>query len=192
MTQINFSWKLFEFHLKFLIIYQKKVMTEEEDIHYDLGEIKFMDPPEGLKAQEIFHVEKSENRNRVYYEVLYSEANPEVPVDLRVYWIEGEHNNKIVGINWIEKKLSYGICDLKKTENKITFKMASMKHLLIEVFYKDGKFVAVTTLNGTPSILKLVYVSVTTIILIKPVIHYVRASGSVLETGEPINEKFLP
>ena len=147
--------------------------------------------PKGLQFQELFRIEKSEKKNNVRYYVLFKPEEPEKPVDIKVLWYRAAEGYFYRELNWIEQKFAYGVKIESQTESSISFYVTSLNYVHITAQYENGKYIAKTILKGNPCFLSYVYVDVTTVILIKPVIHSVTAKG-ITESGDEIEEVFIP
>ncbi|MCL3782601.1 DUF4833 domain-containing protein [Prolixibacteraceae bacterium JC049] len=72
----------------------------------------------------LFHIERNLNKNIVVYEANFdSQGNLDKKHPIKVYWILKEKNNKQESLNYMERKMAYGIkCTPKKEENN-TYKV---------------------------------------------------------------------
>ena len=97
-----------------------------------------------------------------------------------------ETDGHIEDINWIEKKMCYGMIISKKEDDEIIFALKALPEMPIRVKWDKDKFIAVTSVEGRDVIVESVFTTVTTVILIKPTIHSVVLRGKDAETMEDV------
>ena len=149
-------------------------------------------PPKN--GQSLFFIQRSSNSNTIVYEGNLTESgalNPEHPVD--VFWIRYDEEGQRQGLNFIQRKLAYGIA-FEPTESADTFdvNLVSYKKRKIKVVKKpDGNVEAHMEINGELAKFNSVFVEIEKDFFI-PDISFIEIFGEDLETGEPIYERFVP
>jgi hypothetical protein len=144
----------------------------------------------------LFHVERSTNKNKVYYE---AKQNKDGALDAKTpvyaYWIMWEKDSTgktREELNGVEKKMAYGF----KLEPGIgaqhkTMKLVSCPKRPIDVYVHNGKAVAEMTINGKQAILIKMFISSKETILL-PKVKYLELFGKDVATGAPCYEKIIP
>ena len=146
----------------------------------------------GEKANHLFFIERSKNKNLVQYDIRLTE-NSTLP-DLRpvnVYWIleNGRHEE----LNPIEREYAYGIVRQEKLdENKFKVILAGLKALEIIVERLNDSFKAMVSINGRESILEKIYIKSEEKSTGLPRVLYIDLFGRTKETGLPIKERIAP
>src|SRR4030067_1414860 len=137
----------------------------------------------GEKANHLFFIERSKNKNLVQYDIRLTE-NSTLP-DLRpvnVYWIleNGRHEE----LNPIEREYAYGIVRQEKLdENKFKVILAGLKALEIIVERLNDSFKAMVSINGRESILEKIYIKSEAKSTGLPRVLYIDLFGRTKETG---------
>ena len=146
----------------------------------------------GDKADHLFFIERSKNRNLVQYDVRLTE-NRELP-DARpvnAYWIleSGRHE----GLNSIETNYAYGVVRQEKLDkDKFKIILAAFKGWEIIVEKINDSFMAVTSINGKDSILQKIYIRSEETGVAFPRVLYVDLFGKIKKTGIPVKERLVP
>ena len=146
----------------------------------------------GDKANHLFFIERSKNKNLVQYDVRLTE-NRNLP-DLRpvnAYWIL--ENGKHEELNSVEKDYAYGIARQQKLDkDKFKIILAAFKGLEIIVERMNDSFKALVPINGKESILQKIYIKSEETGALFPRIIYVDLFGRIKGTGLAIKERFIP
>ena len=140
----------------------------------------------GKKTQEIFRTTKSENANKVVYEAVLDEADPNKILDIHAYWIRDASDGHIEELGFIDRTLAYGPKIDKKQDNEITFHVVSLPKYKIRVVNANGVWRGIVDMNGVPAYIKTIYIDVTTVILIKPTIHSITVTGEAVDDGREV------
>ena len=146
----------------------------------------------GEKANHLFFIERSKNKNLVQYDIRLTE-NSTLP-DLRpvnVYWIleNGRHEE----LNPIEREYAYGIVRQEKLdENKFKVILAGLKGVEIIVERMNDSFKAMVSINGRESILEKIYIKSEEKSTGLPRVLYIDLFGRTKETGLAIKERIAP
>jgi Domain of unknown function (DUF4833) len=146
----------------------------------------------GDKANHLFFIERSKNKNLVQYDVRLTE-NRNLP-DLRpvnAYWIL--ENGKHEELNSVEKDYAYGIARQQKLDkDKFKIILAAFKGLEIIVERMNDSFKALVPINGKESILQKIYIKSEETGALFPRVIYVDLFGRIKGTGLAIKERFIP
>ena len=140
----------------------------------------------GKKTQEIFRITKSENANKVVYEAVLDEANPNKILDVHAFWIRDATDGHIEELGFIDRTLAYGVRIDKKAENEITYHVVSLPKYKIRVVNVDGVWKGLVDMNGVPAYIKNIFIDVETVILIKPTIHSITVTGEAVDDGREV------
>jgi len=144
------------------------------------------------KANHLFVIERSKNKNLVQYDIrLTEDSDPPNSRPVNVYWIleNGRHEE----LSPIEKRYAYGIA-LQEKLDKDRFKviLAAFKGLEIIVEKLNDSFKAVVSIHGRQSILQKIYIKSEETQAGLPRVLYVELFGRSKETGLPIRERISP
>ena len=146
----------------------------------------------GNRANHLFFIERSKNKNLVQYDVRLTE-NRNLP-DLRpvnAYWIL--ENGKHEELNSVEKDYAYGIARQQKLDkDKFKIILAAFKGLEIIVERMNDSFKALVPINGKESILQKIYIKSEETGALFPRVIYVDLFGQIKGTGLAIKERFIP
>ncbi len=154
------------------------------------------DLPSGMKKnnQSLFYIERSKNRNRVYYDANFNSngsLNIEHPID--AYWLNLEKDyGKREEMNFIEEKFAYGYKSKKINDKmfEIKLKAYSERPLILFLDYKSkAKLYAV--IKGKQAYLHCLYVKATDRGLATKV-QYVELFGVDIQTKKEMYEKIIP
>ena len=146
----------------------------------------------GDKANHLFFIERSKNKNLVQYDARLTE-NRNLP-DLKpvnAYWIleNGRHEE----LNSVEKNYAYGIVRQQKLDrDKFKIILAAFKGLEIIVERMNDSFKALVSINGRESILERIYIKSEETGALFPKVIYVDLFGRIKETGLAIKERVIP
>ena len=145
----------------------------------------------GDKANHLFFIERSKNKNLVQYDARLTE-NRNLP-DLRpvnAYWIL--ENGKHEELNSVEKDYAYGIARQQKLDkDKFKIILVAFKGLEIIVERINDSFKALVPINGKESILQKIYIKSEETGALFPRVIYVDLFGRIKETGLAIKERFI-
>jgi len=143
----------------------------------------------GVRADEkLFHVRRNLNRNIIVYDACLNDGKLNVKDPIHVYWKNLEHNPVTTNeLNFIQRKLAYGYSIISCQEGKATIKLKAYKERPLRVYCHEGKWVAVTTINGAECILTEIYAHC----LSKTSCEYLELHGKRLAGGQKEVEKVL-
>ena len=143
------------------------------------------------RADHLFFIERSKNKNLVQYDVRLTENNDIAERDpVAVYWIleNGAQRN----LTSIQRTLAYGIDSYKRIDkNKFRVALVALKEREVIVERIEGFFRAVTLINGEPSVLEKIYVTSRENLFGLPKVLYIDLFGRSRETGSPTNERIV-
>ncbi len=143
------------------------------------------------KAEHLFFIERSKNRNLVQYDVRLT-GNGDLPDSnpVTAYWILQDGRRE--ELNSVEKELAYGIASQEKIEkNKFKIHLVAFKNREIIVEKIKGSFKAVVSINGKESILQEVHVESKEGPIGQPQVLYVDLFGRVIRTNLPARERII-
>jgi len=144
------------------------------------------------KADHLFFIERSKNRNLVQYDVRLTENN-DIPDSnpVTIYWVLEDGRQQ--DLNTLERKYAYGIDSHEKLEkNRFRLLLIALKDREIIVEKMKGSFKAIVAIGGKTSILERVYVESKERLAGLPRVLYIDLFGRSKETGLPMNERILP
>lgn len=141
------------------------------------------------KAEHLFFIERSTNRNIVQYDVRLT-GNRDLPDSnpLTAYWILEDGRRE--ELNPVEKELAYGIASQEKIDkNKFKIHLAAFKNREIIVEKIKGSFRAVVSIDGKESILEKVYAESKERLTGQPEGVYVDLFGRTIRTNLLVRER---
>jgi hypothetical protein len=146
----------------------------------------------GDKADHLFFIERSKNKNLVQYDIRLTENRDLLdsrPVN--AYWIL--ENGMREELNSIERKYAYGVFRQEKLDkDKFMVILAAFKGLEIIVQRMKDSFKAVVSINGRESILQKIYIKSEERSTGLPKVLYIDLFGWTKETGLPTEERIAP
>ena len=138
----------------------------------------------------LFWIERSKNKNIVVYEA--TKNNNDNYNDINAYWILIEGNDNKEELNFLEKKMAYGI-DMVQTENKepeFEANLVSVPEMkLVLMTDSDGKPHIITTINDKKCYLRKIYVATKESWTGLPDVEYVIITGIQIDNGEIQSKK---
>ena len=141
------------------------------------------------KADHLFFIERSINKNLVQYDIRLTENGDLVDSrPVHVYWIL--ENGRREGLNAIEQKYAYGIVRQEKLDgNKFKVILAAFKGLQVIVERVNDSFKALVTINGKQTILEKLYIKSENSSNGLPKVLYIEVFGWTEKTGHSIKER---
>ena len=112
-----------------------------------------------MKAdEELFHVRRNLNRNIIVYEARIENDQLTSDDPIHVYWRNLEHNPVTTNeLNFIQRKLAYGYHVIEQQADKAVVRLKAYKKRPVTVCRHEGRWVAITTINGQTCILTEIY-----------------------------------
>jgi hypothetical protein len=144
------------------------------------------------KADHLFFIERSKNKNLVQYDIRLTENSdlPD-PSPVSVYWIL--ENGRREELNSIERKYAYGISRQERIEkDKLRVILVALKSREILVEKIRGFFKAVVSINGKESILHKIYIKSEQTAAGLPRVLYVELIGRTTQTNLLLRERIIP
>lgn len=133
--------------------------------------------------------ERSTNANYVCYDInlqggLLCQKEP-----LKAYWIL-EHETEKAPLNFLERKMAFGIKVVNSKENEAQVHMTAYKDLIIRIYKHKGKWVGTVKLHGHEMVLQKMFAQMKQSIY--PKCEYVDIYGTDIVTGEKLHERITP
>jgi hypothetical protein len=149
-------------------------------------------PPPRIRTQPLFIIERSKNANVVHYDAQLTadgRLDPKGPVI--AYWVMLARDGRRMNLNWIEKKMAYGINikpDPSVNGYQMTIVAATQRSITVK---KVGSAVrAEIVIDGRPAILEKMYIDASER-LTGPKVHYLELYGKDVQTAEKRFEKVI-
>jgi hypothetical protein len=143
----------------------------------------------GNELRPLFQLERNKNANVVAYAARVAPdglLDSDHPFD--AYWILRASDGRREGLSWLEQLFAYGFSSkVIRPREVYTLKLVSCERVL-EVRRRDGRFEAITALEGVPSRLVRIYVTADESGG-SPSVQSVELYGQSLSTGGPTYEK---
>lgn len=147
-----------------------------------------------FKSKHLFHIERSKNRNQVYYNILIGpDCKIKDPDPIEGFWMAYETDGKREEFNVLDK-LAYRIVDQKIENNKVHFGLKALPKkkmwVIINKIKEECQVKPFCLINGKKAVIKKVYVfSKEGWVL--PTVKYIDLFGE-LPDGSTIKEKIIP
>jgi len=160
-------------------------LTTREKYNYPM-------PPTNNRS--LFFIQRSSNANTIVYEgniLSNGEYDPEKPVD--VFWIRYDEEGQRKGLNFIQRKLAYGVVSEPSEDGKnyVVNLVSYKKRNIYVVKNQQGKVQAHMEINGKLAKFNSVFVEIERNFFI-PDVSFIEIFGEDLETGEAVYERFIP
>ncbi len=144
-------------------------------------------------TQSLFHIERTKNANKLYYEAQVT-ANGSIDAKdpIKAYWImwaKDSTGKTTEGMNFIERAKVYGYNIKPDSTGKVyNMTLKPFKDRLIRVYMKDGAARAEMIINNRPAFFERMFIYAKGDS--KP--DSIKLYGCDMESGEKIFELFLP
>jgi hypothetical protein len=146
---------------------------------------------QGVKQKEIFHIERSKNRNVVRYDARIGKdgrLDPKEPVVC--YWLGP--NGKRWPVSFVDRTFFYGF-KVQKDKSGAFYHLviAAAKDRPMKLYLKEGQPRAEGRIGGVPAFLQRLYVRFDEKSTL-PSVRYVDLIGVDARTGEPRRDRVIP
>ncbi len=144
--------------------------------------------------QSLFYIERSKNKNRVYYDANFNAngtINSEKPID--VYWLNLDENyGKRGELSYIQEKMAYGYKSEKITDRCYQIKLKAFDKRIISLLIDNkGKAKAQMKIDGKMSNLNRLFIKATDKGIATSV-EYIELFGTDIYTKTEVYEKIIP
>lgn len=152
--------------------------------------------PEGIRHM-LFYVQRTLNINTIIYELNVNdkdELDPETPI--KAYWINYEKDKSAEPLNYLQRKLAYGL-DFKLIDPEkktYCFNFVSYKKRLLYLIRSavTNKYEVFCYVNNKLVVLDRVYIQIDGGTLLSPKISYVEVQGRDPKKNEAMKEQIVP
>ena len=143
-------------------------------------------------TQPLFIIERNKNSNVVHYDAqLTADGKLDRKKPVIAYWVMLAQDGRRENLNWIEKKMAYGINikpDPSVNGYQMTIVAAPQRSITVK---KVGSAVrAEIVIDGRPAILEKMYINASEK-LTGPTVHYLELYGKDVQTAEKRFEKVI-
>lgn len=134
----------------------------------------------GHEGERLFHIARSLNRNLVCYDVQLTSNGLDLKHPVHVYWHNREsHPGRETEISTIERKLAYGYNVKKASPTEAIVTLTAYPKRPVRICKREGKWVALITIDGHECLLTDIYVKTKTSITV----DYIELHGKALKDG---------
>jgi len=141
------------------------------------------------KRELLFFIQRNRNKNTIVYDINLNpdgSLNTGNPID--VYWRKFQNHDGLKDkLSWLELRFAYGYRSRKKN-NSYIIKLKAYNERVIQLTFKDGKWIPLTTINGQSCVLKNLYIFADESKL-WPSVKYADIYGESVLTRELIKER---
>ena len=145
------------------------------------------------KNEHLFFIERSMNKNIVYYDVCQNDSNKLCQSNpVTAYWILD--GGKKEGLSSLEKKYAFGINAIKAMDLQddiFKFSIAACSKYTISVEKIDGKYRAVTSINNREIVLEKVYVNTKAGLFGMPKVSYIDYTGRTTQENTRVKIRVI-
>jgi hypothetical protein len=148
-------------------------------------------PVSAEKNEHLFFIERSKNKNIVYYDVCRNDNNKLCDSNpVTAYWIlEG---GKMEGLNSLEKKYAFGIKAVDLQDDNFKFSIAACTDNTISIEKIKGRYRAVTSVNNREIVLEKVYVNTKEGPFGLPKVSYIDYTGRTTQDNTRVKIRVVP
>ncbi|MGZ4037555.1 MAG: DUF4833 domain-containing protein [Bacteroidia bacterium] len=152
--------------------------------------------PEGIKHL-LFYVQRTININTIVYELNLNEQDElDAETPIKAYWINYEKDKSTEPLNYLQRKLAYGLEFKLIDEEKKSycFYFVSYKKRLLYLIRSSvtNKYEVFGYVNNKLVILHKIYIQIDGGSLLSPKIRYVEVSGRDPKKNEDVKEQIIP
>ncbi len=144
--------------------------------------------------QPLFYIERSKNKNRVYYDAninINGKLNAEQPID--VYWLNLEENyGKRGELSYIQEKMAYGYKSVKISDRLFEIKLKAFDQRPINLLIDNkGKTKAQIKIQGKQAYLHHLFIKANDKGL-ATIVQYIELFGYDIYNKAEVYEKIIP
>jgi hypothetical protein len=141
--------------------------------------------------EHLFFIERSKNKNIVYYDVCQDDNNKLcISNPVTAYWIL--ESGKKEGLSSLEKKYAFGIKSLDLQSDNHKFSIAALDKKTISIEKINGRYRAVTSVNNQEIVLEKVYVRTKDGVFGMPKVSYIDYTGRTMLENSPVKIRVVP
>lgn len=134
----------------------------------------------------LFFVSRNLNRNIIVYDLQMKDGKPDKKEPLHVYWYNQEKNPVTTNeLSFIQRKLAYGYSVISADDNEVKVKLKAHNKREVRICKKDGKWVALTIINGKECVLTEIYAQCPS----RTSCDYIELRGNATSDGSVQKEK---
>lgn len=104
----------------------------------------FSATPEGR----LFVFERSTNKNYICYDVNLKDGKLDIKTPVHPYWIRAEEGGEKKELSYLQFTFAFGYKVDSKKDNEVTIHLTPYKNLPIRICKRNGKWVALVTMEG--------------------------------------------
>ncbi len=141
---------------------------------------------DAVTSTRLFQIDRSKNANIVCYDVRLDGTGSLLKDPLDIYWLLKATDGSRESLGVFERAHAYGASVVNNYGNDSADVRLQALDKPIRITRRNGKWVALMSINGTSAVLERVYVSTTEGIL--PRVNWIRVTGTSESTGTRITE----
>lgn len=138
-------------------------------------------------AQQLFQFHRSTNRNYICYDVQQTNGQLDTKKPLHVYWIRAEEDGAKKELSLIQRTLAFGYKVVSRGDNESTIHLTAYSKLHIRICQRQGKWVALATINGQEAVLNRLFAQMRSPNSLH--VEYVDLFGKSTATGADVTER---
>ncbi|WP_158600366.1 DUF4833 domain-containing protein [Fibrisoma montanum] len=154
------------------------------------GRDSFPSPP--TSSNRLFYIQRSKDANTIVYDAnLTADGRLDTRKPIQVYWIRYADRGQREDLSSVQWHMAYGYKHNPAPDAPDAYDVSlnAFRKRPIKVVYRQGKPVAMTTINGHSACLQKVFVQVSPGSGLIPKVHYVDMFGIDPEKGQPVHER---
>jgi len=141
----------------------------------------------GNSEERLFRFERSKNANYICYDAHLQDGHLDRKDPLSVYWIRMTQGGIRKELSLIQRKLAFGYKVIKSEGDEVCVHLSAYNRLPIRICQRDGKWVALVTLDGREALLTKMYAKTVTPESLK--VEYVDIFGTDCATGQKVTKR---
>lgn len=98
--------------------------------------------------ERLFQFERSTNRNYICYDVNLKDGKLDIKEPVHAYWIRVEDGGEKKELSFLQFNFAFGYKVDSKKENEVTIHLSPYKKLPIRICKRNGKWMALVTMEG--------------------------------------------
>ena len=141
-------------------------------------------------AGRLFRFERSTNRNYICYDIQLADGHLDMKHPIHVYRIRAEEDGRQQELNYLQRKLAFGYKVISRGNEEVTVHLTAYKDLPIRICRRDGRWVALVTINGQEAELSKMFAQMRSPNSLH--VEYVDIFGLSRATHTPIRQRITP
>lgn len=141
-----------------------------------------------VRGERLFRITRNKNNNIVCYDVLLKNGKLDRENPVSVYWVIPSENNKLEGLNFLERTKAYGVSTVKAYGQDSVDIMLKAAERPMRVAVRSSRWMALTVLDSREVAVDSIYVMADESST-RPTVQWVEIMGCYPATGELVRKR---